>query len=126
MWKKEFSAHLLHKRPHSALECQTLGTAKHVAVCPLNQEVKTLDGTEAEAQPQTPWFALAHFEGDIQRLLELIRGLPDDYRAVVAACVLEGRTTADAADRLGLPRETVKKRLARGRRLLAELNGPSS
>ena len=41
--------------------------------------------------------------------------LPEQFRAAVILCDLEGRTTAAAADQLGCPVGTVASRLARGR-----------
>lgn len=45
--------------------------------------------------------------------------LPDDYRAVVLLCDLEGLTRREAALQLGWPEGTVAGRLARARELLA-------
>ncbi len=61
----------------------------------------------AETQDWRPW--LDH---------ELSR-LPDNYRAVIVACDLEGLSRKEAARLLGLAEGTVSSRLARGRRLLA-------
>ena len=44
--------------------------------------------------------------------------LPEKYRAPLILCHLEGLTYAEAADRLGCPRDTLKGRLARARDLL--------
>src|SRR5262249_20706761 len=46
--------------------------------------------------------------------------LPDNYRAVIVLCDLEGQTRKEAARQLGLPEGTVAGRLTRGRALLAE------
>src|SRR4030088_3239789 len=55
----------------------------------------------------------------VQPLLdqELSR-LPDNYRAVIVLCDLEGRTRRDVARQLGVPQGTVAGRLARARALL--------
>jgi RNA polymerase sigma factor (sigma-70 family) len=46
--------------------------------------------------------------------------LPDNYRAVLVLCELEGKTAKEAARQLGVPEGTVASRLARGRALLAK------
>ena len=46
--------------------------------------------------------------------------LPDNYRAVIVLCDLEGKTRKEAARQLGLPEGTVGSRLARARTLLAK------
>jgi RNA polymerase sigma factor (sigma-70 family) len=58
---------------------------------------------------------------DVQPLLdqELSR-LPDNYRAVIVLCDLEGRTRKEVARQLGVPEGTVAGRLARGRTMLAK------
>lgn len=55
----------------------------------------------------------------ITRLLErAIDGLPDEFRAVLVARVLEDMSIKETAEFLGLKPETVKTRLFRARRLL--------
>src|SRR5262249_28658596 len=46
--------------------------------------------------------------------------LPNDYRAAVVLCDLEGTTRRDAARRLGWPEGTLSTRLTRARALLAK------
>jgi RNA polymerase sigma factor (sigma-70 family) len=62
----------------------------------------------AESQDWRPWLDL-----------ELNR-LPENYRAVIVACDLEGQSRRDAARSLGLAEGTISSRLARGRRQLAK------
>jgi RNA polymerase sigma factor (sigma-70 family) len=50
---------------------------------------------------------------------QAIHRLPEQYRAVVVLCDLEGATRKEAARRLGWPEGTVAGRLARARTLLA-------
>jgi RNA polymerase sigma factor (sigma-70 family) len=47
-----------------------------------------------------------------------IAALPDKLRAVVVLCLLEGRTNADAAARLGVPKGTIDSRLSAARKKL--------
>ncbi len=52
-----------------------------------------------------------------------LASIPDEFRAAVVLVDVLGFGTADAADVLGIARGTVKSRVFRGRRLLAELLG---
>jgi outer membrane protein assembly factor BamB len=69
---------------------------------------------DPEAVQQDRW-------ADVQPLLdqELSR-LPDNYRAVIALCDLQGRTRKEVARQLGVPEGTVAGRLARARVMLAK------
>jgi RNA polymerase sigma factor (sigma-70 family) len=51
---------------------------------------------------------------------EELQGLPDEYRAPLVLCYLEGKTHAEAARQLGCPPGSMSTRLARGRELLRE------
>lgn len=55
---------------------------------------------------------------DVERAL---RQLPEAQRAAVVAVDVEGRSVAEAAERLGVPVGTVKSRCARARLKLASL-----
>jgi RNA polymerase sigma-70 factor (ECF subfamily) len=57
---------------------------------------------------------------EIQRALA---ALPPDFRAAVVLSDLEGMSLPDVAEALDIPVGTVKSRVFRGRRLLAELMG---
>jgi RNA polymerase sigma factor (sigma-70 family) len=58
---------------------------------------------------------------DLQPLLDQELGrLPENYRAVVVACDLEGQTGKEAARHFGCPEGTVASRLARARAMLAK------
>ncbi len=50
--------------------------------------------------------------------------LPENYRAVIVAYDLEGRSRKEAARQLGITEGTLSSRLARGRRLLAKRLAP--
>jgi RNA polymerase sigma-70 factor (ECF subfamily) len=60
---------------------------------------------------------------DIQRALASI---PDDFRAAVVLADIEGLGLPEVAEILGVPVGTVKSRVFRGRRLLAEVLGNQS
>ena len=51
---------------------------------------------------------------------EELSRLPDNYRAVVVLCDLEGKTRKEAARQLGIPEGTVGGWVARGRAMLAK------
>jgi RNA polymerase sigma-70 factor, ECF subfamily len=60
-------------------------------------------------------------QGEIRALLErAIDELPDAFRAVFVARLVEGMTVAETADLFGLQTETVKTRLHRARALLRD------
>jgi RNA polymerase sigma-70 factor, ECF subfamily len=62
---------------------------------------------------------------DVDRIeiVRALRQLPLSYRSVLALHYLLERSVLEIADELGLPESTVKTRLARGRRRLAQLLG---
>jgi RNA polymerase sigma-70 factor, ECF subfamily len=62
-------------------------------------------------------------ESRVDRLRELIAGLPARYREIVVLCDLEGRTYEDAASILDCAVGTVRSRLHRARELLARKFG---
>lgn len=60
-------------------------------------------------------------QGEIRVALEkAIDGLPDSFRAVFVARIVEGMTVEETADLFGLKPETVKTRLHRARALLRD------
>jgi RNA polymerase sigma-70 factor (ECF subfamily) len=73
----------------------------------------------------------AYEAADLRPAIEdALADLPVEYRAAVVLSDLEGLPLNDVADLLGVPVGTVKSRVFRGRRLLAEslgnLSGPSN
>jgi RNA polymerase sigma factor (sigma-70 family) len=70
-------------------------------------------------QPRDP--ALTAAWQELQVLLdEAIQGLPETLREPFVSCCLENQGCAEAAQRLGLNEDTVRKRLSRARKLLRE------
>ena len=59
-------------------------------------------------------------------LEQALMSLPPDFRAAVVLSDIEGFSVAEAANVLGVPTGTVKSRVFRGRRLLAERLGEPS
>ena len=56
-------------------------------------------------------------------MIEAIDGLPDDEREAFDLVRIQGMTHSEAAEVLGVATKTVKRRLDRGLRLLAEQLG---
>jgi RNA polymerase sigma factor (sigma-70 family) len=75
---------------------------------------------EGRAAPRTPSNPLAEMTG--QELLAVLDAellaLPEPLRAPLVLCYLQGATRDEAAQRLGCPLSTLKKRLERGRERL--------
>ena len=59
-------------------------------------------------------------QGEYQRLVELIRSMPDTYREVLELKFVEEETNQEIARRLGLKESTVSTKVQRGRRLLLD------
>ena len=59
-------------------------------------------------------------QGEYQRLVELIRSLPEAYRRVLELKFVEEETNQEIARRLGLKESTVSTKVQRGRRLLLD------
>ncbi len=55
-----------------------------------------------------------------QALAEELQRLPEKYRAPLALCYLDGRTHAEVAQLIGLPRGSMAKRIREGLRRLRE------
>lgn len=59
---------------------------------------------------------------ELQGVLRALERLPEDQRRVILLVSLDGLTTDEAAETLGLPVGTVRSRLARGREALRRLS----
>jgi RNA polymerase sigma factor (sigma-70 family) len=78
------------------------------------REVQVTVMPATEAVPPDRW-------ADVQPLLDQeLSCLPDNYRAVLLLCDLEGRTRKEVARQLRVPQGTVAGRLARARVMLAK------
>lgn len=78
------------------------------------REARAARPADAAHEPPDEW-------ADVRAVLDEELGrLPDDYRAAVVLCDLEGRSRREAAGLLGCPEGTLAGRLARARRLLAK------
>ena len=86
---------------------------------PLESQSQVIPFPFAGNKAVDPESAIAQRE--IFRLMErAIDGLPEDFRTVLVARVLEDMSIEETADLLGLRPETVKTRLHRARRLVRE------
>jgi RNA polymerase sigma factor (sigma-70 family) len=92
---------------------QTARKAKAVRAKRRVREVAAPDAPEPEAASDVP-------RSDLAELLDFeLSRLPDKYRTALVLCELEGKTHADAAERLGWPIGTLSGRLSRARAMLA-------
>jgi RNA polymerase sigma factor (sigma-70 family) len=92
---------------------QTAVRARVAAAKRRSRERQVTDLPEPEARHTDPC-------DDVRPVLDQeLKRLPEQYRAVLVLCDLEGRTQKEAAGQLGWPEGTVASRLSRGRRLLA-------
>jgi RNA polymerase sigma factor (sigma-70 family) len=93
---------------------QTALQARRTAARRRAKEVQVTEMPDTEAVQPDQWL-------DVQPLLDQeLSHLPDNYRAVLVLCDLEGRTRKETAGLLGVPEGTVAGRLARARAMLAK------
>jgi RNA polymerase sigma factor (sigma-70 family) len=91
----------------------------------LNDLARRLDHQSAAAELSeglvpSPASSASGLSPDDRCILEAIGELPDDAREVFDLVRMQGMTQAEVAHVLGVSAETVKRRLNRGLRLLAE------
>jgi RNA polymerase sigma-70 factor, ECF subfamily len=76
------------------------------------------------ADTKTPSRLLAHREG-LERLLERLNALPEDYRQAILMAKIEGLTTTEMSQRLGKSREAVALLVYRAVKRFRELSAAS-
>ena len=94
--------------------------AKYLAVAAKNAALDSLKKERWTAHMPEDWDAPApegHPE-EYQRLVELIRALPEGYRRILELKFVEEETNQAIARRLGLKESSVSTRIQRGRKLL--------
>jgi RNA polymerase sigma factor (sigma-70 family) len=89
----------------TALEARRSAAKRRAKEAQVAPRTETPDDSLADLRPLLDW--------------ELTR-LPDNYRAVLVLCDLEGRTRKEEAQQLGLPEGTIASHQARGRTILAK------
>jgi RNA polymerase sigma-70 factor (ECF subfamily) len=106
-----------------ALSTYLYGVARNITRSRLRRERRfvRLEITE-DGEPISPRDPSTAFEQSQQRmrLRQIIAGLPSRYREVVILCGLHGLSYAEVAVILGTPVGTVRSRLSRGRRAIAD------
>jgi RNA polymerase sigma-70 factor, ECF subfamily len=107
----------------AALSTYLYGVARNLTRSRLRRERRFvgLEITE-ESEPIAPRDPSTVFEQSQQRmrLRQIIAELPSRYREVIILCGLHGLSYADVAIILGTPVGTVRSRLSRGRRAIAD------
>jgi RNA polymerase sigma-70 factor, ECF subfamily len=106
-----------------ALSTYLYGVARNITRARLRRERRfvRLDITE-DSEPISPRDPSTAFEQSQQRmrLRQIIAELPSRYREVIILCGLHGLSYAEVAVILGTPVGTVRSRLSRGRRAMAD------
>jgi RNA polymerase sigma-70 factor (ECF subfamily) len=101
------------------------GVARNVTRSRLRRERRfvALDAVNSRvAEPSTKTDLISELADaqNLDRLRQVIRALPSRYREFVILCELHGLSYVDAAAAIGSPVGTVRSRLHRARRLIAE------
>jgi RNA polymerase sigma factor (sigma-70 family) len=92
-------------------------TARHARGQALQRGKREREAAMSEAR-NDPQHLLAQ---ELKQLLDHeLAQLPEQYRAPLILCYLEGKTNAEAAQMLGWPTGSISYRLARGREMLRE------
>ena len=79
------------------------------------------DPAELPPPPEPDLFRRTEAVLDCQRLVEILRGMPQPYRDVLQMVYLYGNTPAEAARILGRTPDVLRKQLRRGKALLRKL-----
>lgn len=101
--------------PWSETEGYLVTAVKNTAVDMLRRERRE-EALPEDWDPPAP----EDGQGEYQRLVELIRSLPEAYRRVLELKFVEEETNQEIARRLGLKESTVSTKVQRGRRLLLD------
>ena len=116
---------VLARKAGSVLKREALGSWLYMVACRTAQRARASRARRRAREKQVDEMphpqVLPEEAQDWRPLLDDELGrLPDKYRAAVVLCDLEGQSRRDAARQLKLPDGTLSRRLAAGRRLLAE------
>jgi len=101
----------IHKYRRQKRERELLSGASREDVA---NQLRSEDSREQSKAPERAYFEQL-LSDDVVHALD---ALPEDYRAVVVLCDIEGLSYKDIAEVVGCPAGTVMSRLYRGRRLL--------
>jgi RNA polymerase sigma-70 factor (ECF subfamily) len=111
-------------RPRAALAGWLHGVAVRAALKVRSNEARRRTKEREAATMPRPADVEAPCPDTVAALHRELGRLPDDLRATVVLCDLEGKTRTEAARQLGWPEGTVASRLARARRRLARRLAP--
>jgi RNA polymerase sigma factor (sigma-70 family) len=116
---------VLGRKAAAVVKRESVGSFLYGVAYRIAREAKTIDAKRRVHEKQVEEMPQHEVMPDeVQdwrpRLDHELNLLPDQYRAVIVACDLEGRSRKEAARHLGLSEGTVSSRLARGRCLLAK------
>jgi RNA polymerase sigma factor (sigma-70 family) len=116
---------ILARKAASVLKREALGSWLYGVACRTAQKLRSIQARRQAREKQVD--AMPHPQVEPQEpqdwrplLDDELGRLPEKYRAPVVLCDLQGQSRREAARQLKLPDGTLTRRLAAGRRLLAE------
>lgn len=87
---------------------------------------KIFSSTPADELPEIPDYRPTEDQGPDKELVEqAIQKLDEDFRSVVVLRLIDGYSTAETAEMLGIPAGTVLSRLSRAQKKLREILKPA-